>query len=143
MGGREPMHFLRKIKAHILFFFCFILLCACEVSYKEAIGNYKLQYSHGIERLELHADATYLQTYVNASNGKTFTRIGEWKLDTKFQLVELENAMAVNKIVGFADTVPIENPDQNGGLIQLPVRNRWGTIVLVDAGDLNLYYVKK
>ncbi len=64
---------------------CLLLLCGCvpeprTYTKQQLLGEYRIQYSFGVDTLILDANNTYEQHFTDTS-GKTYTHRGKWDFE--------------------------------------------------------------
>src|SRR5260370_24244703 len=89
------MHLRNSIRW--LSYFLLFVLSGCDKSVpltlRDVAGVYIVKYSHGTETLDLRADGTFAQRYVDKAQGIAVENQGTWNLDAASEQVDLLNVL--------------------------------------------------
>src|SRR4051794_23271127 len=63
------------------------------LSRQSLIGNYVINYSHGVENLELKVDGTFTQQYNKTNQNSPSLNSGKWEVDIEYHTLYLRDAL--------------------------------------------------
>ena len=106
--------------------------CSPRVEHSDIVGVYQLAYPFGVERLQLRADGSYVQSLTLRGQTTSISHSGAWEYAAPRRLVTVHDPLQ------FGDYFGELNPSY-----LIPVKGTWNLTVEKTFGDVSLTWKDK